>query len=166
MPQSDNFPEEKSSEDIANSLMFQSMDPKMRESDPRAYFRARLLSLYEVREGLTSEEYEEERQEVFKQITRPSKRPPLLYPILLPFIFIGLIAAGYGIYENEAPLVVGSVPAIFFPIWFLYHNQRHYQWLNSFSREQRTEIIHELKHSHFIDEHEQIQMLSVLDNRR
>jgi len=162
--ESDQSKNKKSSGDIGHSLMFQKMQPQVRECDPRAYFRARLSSLKEAREILlVEEEYAEERQEVFKSIVRPHKHPPLIYPVLLFFIAGGFIGTGYGLYIEEASMVVGFVPATLYAIWLLRGQQRHYRWLHSFSIEQRTEIIDYLKNSHLIDESEQRQMLSELD---
>ena len=91
--------------------MFQGMHPRVRDCDPRAYFRAKLASLRAAHKTLlTDDEYAAQREEVFQTIVGPNPVPRLMLAILLVTMIGGIAATTYGVSTGNWVFVAGGVP--------------------------------------------------------
>ncbi|WP_182871491.1 hypothetical protein [Stieleria mannarensis] len=140
--------------------------PRVRDCDPKAYYRARFAALKTARDSLLSEEeYQADRQELVDTLTNPPSYPPGVPTILFVSIFVGIAWLVYAFTILESVHFVGGGALTVLGLWMLHGYRTHFAWLRSLSIAQRIDIVEYLHTSNLLTDDDAREIRATLDAR-
>jgi len=140
--------------------------PRVRDCDPKAYYRARLSALIRARGSILSDdEYEAERKELIDSLILGPRYPSGTPTVLFVCITGGLVWLVFAFIRQELAHFVGGGTLAAAGLWMLQGYRTHFAWLRSFSRAQRIDIVEYLRNANLMEDDEANVVIHALELR-